>query len=398
MAGNSRNFRFIVIGGGMMGAAAARHLAQRMDGVALIGPGEPEDYRSHDGVFASHYDEARITRRFDADLLWATFAARSIERYREIEESSGIRFYSEAGCLFAGPEPRSPADYLHRATEIARSMMLEVETLPARQLQSRFPQFDFPPHLVGHYEAVQAGHINPRALVRAQTALVKRGGATHVEAMVTAVREEGGRVCVEAGGETYHGERVLIAAGAFSNLNGLLPRPLDIRAAPRTVVFFELGEAQLALFGKMPSTIVFTEYEEDHVYILPPVRYPDGKTYLKLGGDIEAGDLVRLEDMRAWFGSSGNPAERQRLIDTAVQLMPGLAGCPTSSAACAATFTPSGRPYAGFVGASRIAVLTGGNFVAAKSSDELGRLGSVLLTEGGLGEDDFGSLMAPAFR
>src|SRR3546814_5595646 len=112
MARHNENFRFIVIGAGMMGAAAARHLAQRVDGVALIGPGEPEDYRSHEGVFASHYDEARITRRFDADLLWATFAARSIERYREIEEGSGIRFYSEAACLFAGPEPGSLADYL----------------------------------------------------------------------------------------------------------------------------------------------------------------------------------------------------------------------------------------------------------------------------------------------
>ncbi|MFB2606970.1 FAD-dependent oxidoreductase, partial [Rhizobium phaseoli] len=42
-------------------------------------------------------------------------------------------------------------------------------------------------------------------------------------------------------------------------------------------------------------------------------------------------------------------------------------------------------PYAGFTQSPRIAVLTGGNFVAAKSSDELGRLGAVLLTEGVLG-------------
>ena len=101
-----RQFRFIVIGCGMMGAAAARHLSERTDGVALIGPDEPQDYQAHQGVFASHYDEARITRRFDGDLLWATFASRSIEQYAEIEERSCIRFYNEAGCLFAGPEPR----------------------------------------------------------------------------------------------------------------------------------------------------------------------------------------------------------------------------------------------------------------------------------------------------
>ncbi|MCB5201113.1 FAD-dependent oxidoreductase [Neorhizobium sp. T786] len=391
-------FKYIVIGGGMMGAAAARYLSQRSDGVALIGPQEPQDYQSHAGVFASHYDEARITRRFDADLLWASFAERSIDRYREIEDASGIPFYSEAGCLFAGPQPRSDADYLYRATGIARSMGLDVEKLQSTSLQSRFPQFAFPSHVMGYYEPTHAGHINPRALVRAQTVLARRGGVSHIDAVVTAVRDEGSRVCVEAAGETYHAERVLIAAGAFSNINNLLPRALDMRAAPRTVVFFELGDAALEVFGKMPSTIVFTDREEDHVYILPPVRYPDGKTYLKLGGDIETGDLTRLEDLQAWFRSSGNSAERERLIETALQLMPALAGCPTSSAACVASFTPTGRPYAGFTGSSRVAVLTGGNFVAAKSSDELGRLGSVLLLEGGLGEDDFGSLMIPGYR
>jgi sarcosine oxidase len=392
------DFRHIVVGAGMMGAAAARYLSQRSDSVALIGPGEPQNYQSHSGVFASHYDEARITRRFDADLLWATFAERSIDRYRDIEEASGVRFYSEAGCLFAGPAPRSETDYLYRATGVAETMGLSVETLSGDQLPGRFPQFDFPSHVVGYYEGTQAGHVNPRALVRAQTVLAEKGGVTCVDAMVTRVHDEGGRVRVEAGGEVYHAERVLIAAGAFSNLSALLPRPLDMRAAPRTVVFFELGEAELDVFGDMPSTIVFTDREEDHVYILPPVRYPDGKIYLKLGGDIETGSFSQLEDLQAWFRSSGDPVERDRLIETALQFMPKLAGCPTSSAACVASFTPTGRPYAGYVDSSRVALLTGGNFVAAKSSDELGRLGSVLLLEGGLSEDDFGSLMTPEFQ
>jgi sarcosine oxidase len=392
------DFRHIVVGAGMMGAAAARYLSQRSDSVALIGPGEPQNYQSHSGVFASHYDEARITRRFDADLLWATFAERSIDRYRDIEEASGVRFYSEAGCLFAGPAPRSETDYLYRATGVAETMGLSVETLSGDQLPGRFPQFDFPSHVVGYYEGTQAGHVNPRALVRAQTVLAEKGGVTCVDAMVTRVHDEGGRVRVEAGGEVYHAERVLIAAGAFSDLNALLPRPLDMRAAPRTVVFFELGEAELDVFGDMPSTIVFTDREEDHVYILPPVRYPDGKIYLKLGGDIETGSFSQLEDLQAWFRSSGDPVERDRLIETALQFMPKLAGCPTSSAACVASFTPTGRPYAGYVDSSRVALLTGGNFVAAKSSDELGRLGSVLLLEGGLSEDDFGSLMTPEFQ
>lgn len=382
----------------MFGAAAARHLSRSVDGVALIGPAKPADYQLHDGVFASHYDEARITRRFDADALWATFAARSIDRYRQIEDESGIGFYSEAGCLFVGPAPRSEADYLHRASAVAQSMDLPVETVPSTQLKPRFPQFDFPLHVTGYHEETQAGHINPRALVAAQTLLATRGGVRHIAQMVTSVCDEGERVRVETGDGVYLAERVLVAAGAFSNFQSLLPRPLALRAAPRTVVFFELAEAETAMFSTMPSTIVFTDREEDHVYILPPVRYPDGKVYLKLGGDIEAGRFERLEDVQAWFRTSGDAAERQRLIDIALRLIPGLAGCAPSSAACVASFTPSARPYAGYTDSPRIAVLTGGNFVAAKSSDEIGRLGSLLLLEGALGENDFGHQMAPVFQ
>lgn len=394
----AEQFRYIVIGGGMMGAAAARHLSQQTDGILLLGPGEPPDYQTHQGVFASHYDEARITRRFDADPVWATFAARSIARYDQIETLSGIRFYSEAGCLFAGPSPRSSADYLYRAREVANSRGLVVEELEAADMSEAFPQFVFPSHLVGFYERSNAGYINPRALVRAQTALAVQQGTRHVEAVATAIRSAGDRVRVETIDGEYEAERVLVAAGAFSNFHDLLPRPLDLRAAPRTVVFFELGEQALSVFGEMPSTIVLTDREEDHLYILPPVRYPDRKVYLKLGGDIETGRFNTLDDVQAWFRTAGDPVEAERLKDVALRLMPALAGSKTSSAACVATFTTTGRPYAGYLPGSQVAVLTGGNFVAAKSSDELGRLGALLMLEGGLGDEDFGNLMQPAFQ
>ncbi|MGG2476361.1 FAD-dependent oxidoreductase, partial [Rhizobium sp. BR5] len=44
-----------------------------------------------------------------------------------------------------------------------------------------------------------------------------------------------------------------------------------------------------------------------------------------------------------------------------------------SMAACVVSKTPSGYPAIGFTASPRIAVLTGGNGTAAKSSDEIGR-------------------------
>lgn len=94
------DFKYIVVGAGMMGAAAARHLSAQTDGVALIGPDEPADRKTHNGVFSSHYDEARITRGFDGDPVWAELAQRSIRRYAEIEaKAASVSSPKRAACL-----------------------------------------------------------------------------------------------------------------------------------------------------------------------------------------------------------------------------------------------------------------------------------------------------------
>jgi sarcosine oxidase len=87
-----RHYEYIVVGKGLMGASAARHLTAHSPGVALIGPDEPPDRAAHTGVFGSHYDEGRITRILDSDRIWALLAQRSIARYRDIEKHSGIAY------------------------------------------------------------------------------------------------------------------------------------------------------------------------------------------------------------------------------------------------------------------------------------------------------------------
>jgi sarcosine oxidase len=50
-------YDYIVVGKGLFGAAAARYLGKFSDKTAIIGPDEPADPDSYDGVFASHYDQ-----------------------------------------------------------------------------------------------------------------------------------------------------------------------------------------------------------------------------------------------------------------------------------------------------------------------------------------------------
>jgi sarcosine oxidase len=391
-------FKYIVIGRGMMGAAAARYLGSQVDGVALVGPDEPADKVNHDGVFASHYDEARITRTIDGNPVWAKLANRSIARYRAMEQESGTVFYHEVGCLIVAPKPGGESTYIARVEEAVSQLGVATESLDSAALVSSFPYFQFETGCVGIHERQNAGYVNPRAMVLAQTRLAEKAGVTLVNTFATAVRDEGAYVSVTtADGQVVKGEKVLVAAGGFSIAPDLLPQPLDLSINARTVAFFEIPDDQLSAYAGMPSLIYEPTGPEDHIYLLPPVRYPDGKTYLKIGGDPDDLKLLTEPAIREWFKSGGRESTCNHLKRIIDGLVPSLAHAPVSMAACVTSFTPHGYPAIGFSSSPRIGVLSGGCGTAAKSSDEIGRLGAVLLKNGSLEGEDYPAVFAPSF-
>jgi sarcosine oxidase len=385
-------FKYIVIGRGMMGAAAARYLSKWSDGIALIGPGEPADYGRHEGVFASHYDEARITRTIDPDPVWARLANRSIARYGEVAAQSGIEFYHEAGCLLVGPKRNARPSYVGDVLDAAGRLGVSTETMADCELADRFPFFSFPQQSEGIWEPANAGYINPRRLVQAQTRLAERQGAAVISETVSSVRQEGNRVTVHTTeGNAYSGDRVLVATGGFSINESLLGARLDLKVFARTVAFFEVDEASLARMGQVPSLIWKWSEDKDGIYLLPPVRYPDGKVYIKIGGDPDDLPLPTEPEIRTWFRSGGRESTRRHLEGIMAQLMPDLDLSRSSMAPCVTSFTPTGYPAISMTHADRIGVLTGGCGAAAKSSDEIGRLGAELIFHGRVIDEAYGA-------
>jgi sarcosine oxidase len=386
-------FKSIVVGRGMMGAATARYLA-----LQGIGPDEPTDWSNHHGVFASHYDEARITRTIDSDPIWARLANRSIARYGEIAAESGIDFYSEVGCLIVGPKRGGQDPYVGQVEAAAHQLGVSVEMLSDSALKSRFRYFDFGSDCEGVYEEKNAGYVNPRRLVEAQSLLAEKAGARVIRRTAVSVREEGGLAIVTTDdGAVYTAERVLVAAGGFSINENLVPRPLDLKVYGRTVAFFEIPEEDLAAYTGMPSLIHQPDDPTDHIYLLPPVRYPDGKTYLKIGGDPDDLQLETEPEIRAWFRRGGRLTTRDHLRRIISDLVPTLADAPLSMAACVTSFTPENYPAIGFA-SDHIAVLTGGCGAAAKSSDEIGRLGAEFIQHGRIIDEAYGDVFRPVFR
>ncbi|MGY5775515.1 NAD(P)/FAD-dependent oxidoreductase [Rhizobium sp. LEGMi135b] len=393
------DFRFIVVGRGMMGAAAARHLANQTDGIAVIGPDEPEDRASHQGVFGSHYDEGRITRTIDPDADWARLANRSISRYAEIERDSGIQFYAPVGCLVTGPKRGGETSYVGDVLEAADRLGVQTEILGDAELGNKFPFFSFASGSEGVFEPHGAGHISPRRLVKAQSLLAEKAGARVIKQTTLSIRDEGGlAVVTTAEGETFSAEKILLAAGGFSIAENLLQQPVKMKVYGRTVTFFEVSEAEAEALSDMPSLISKAPDDVDSIYMLPPIRYPDGKYYMKIGGDPDDLQFKTEAELRAWFRTDGRDKAREHLTRIFHGLVPGVKRPPALTNSCAVSYSPTGYPMIGYTSSPRVAVLTGGCGTAAKSSDEIGRLGAELLLAGRIKDEGYSTDFSAHFR
>jgi sarcosine oxidase len=379
-------FDVLVIGKGLMGCGAVRHLtvAHPELNVGIIGPDEPEDRKVHGGVFASHYDEARITRVLDASPIWATLAKRSIDQYPVIEQASGVTFHYRRGCLRATDSPGAIAG----VEAVAARFHPPYERLGPEQLRERYPFLSAGgSHFTAFDEKGEAGYINPRRLVQAQLAAAAAKDATIIRETVSSMNVLSDHVEFKTdAGAALRARRVLITAGGFTNL--LVGRKLAIRTLAHTILLAEVGNDEIARLRAMPSIVTrFDDPSVPSVYMLPPVRYPDGKTYVKLGPAFRPSDPASRESyidsashaaLRDWFHSDGRADIAQHLREALHQLLPHLKVESYVSQPCLMTFTTHENPYVDTLIPGKVYVATGGNGSAAKSSDEIGRIGAIM--------------------
>lgn len=365
-----------VVGGGLIGSAAARHLAEAGHRVVVFAPQEPDDWSRGVGPFASHYDSSRITRIMAGDPLWAEIAARSTRRYADIASRSGIAFHDPRGLAWMGFDLAGPV-----ADAVARGGDAEVVSpdLLFDRAGVQMPPID---GMECAWEGPPAGVVNPRRLAAAQLRLAELSGATLIPHAASGLRPTPEGVEINGAFGTAGASRVLVAAGAYSE--SLVGIDLQLDRQLRTTVRIDLGPAP-----EMPS-IISEQVEHPYIrdmYSNPPVRYPDGRVLFKIGCEIvDPPRADSIDDITAWFRSDGDPEEAAALLATTSALLPNAEIRSHEPVPCIITRTPTGYPKIGWVD-DKVAIAAGGNGSSAKSSDELGRLASTLFSAQGWSDD-----------
>jgi sarcosine oxidase len=383
---STRIFETIVVGKGLIGSAAFRHSCEMGSATLLVGPDEPRVKSTHNGVFGAHYDQARLTHLHGTSDVRAELGRRSIERYRRLEELSGIDFYEPVGELFVA-DPGTNAKY-HDTANVERSrqaLTVDLVSLDHTQRIAEFPFLSFPRDSSALWERRPAGYINPRALIEAQTRVgVSRGGTVVAERVVRIEEHAAGMSVTTDSGDRHQARRVLVAAGSFSNAPGLLPEPLPLTLKTETIVLGQVPDEEMVRLEAMPAV----HYDIDDpvlsdIYMVPPIRYPDGNAYIKMGANtVEDRYPTTVSDMCDWYARGNSDIMRGPLRDAVLAMVPGLEAVGWHTSRCVITRTPNALPIIDEIVPGRLYVSVGGNGSSAMSSDAIGGLAADLTLAG----------------
>lgn len=396
-------YEVVVIGKGLFGASAVRYLSELSGNVAVIGPEEPADPAAHRGVFGAHYDEGRLTYRLKADSVWGDLVSASLARFPAIEAASGVMFHSPAGHLYVASEKMDNGRFEGFLTQGGKGRKDSgakgiYERLDGAGLRERFPYLKVAGDCLALWEGPPAGYFSPRRFIRAQMKLAK--GVTAVNDIVTGVEvEEAGVVVATAGSGRLRARKVLVAAGAYSNGFGLLERPLLLRLKQEYVIRAALPGGEVARLRDMPPVV----YRIDHprvadLYILPPIRYPDGRYYLKMGANTVLDRFVEsVEEINEWYRTGNSDAMLDELRAVVLDIFPGLTAESWRTHRCVITRTAHGRPYIDVVVPGRVYVAVGGNGQGANGADEIGRLAARLVIEGQSPGEEFAAVFGDEY-
>ncbi|HEV2999343.1 MAG TPA: FAD-dependent oxidoreductase [Solirubrobacteraceae bacterium] len=364
--------RHVVLGKGMFGAATARHLAASGDDVALVGPDEPADHASHRGVFGAHYDEGRIVSQLVADPLWIELVRASLAGMEELDPGLVHR----CGVVTA-MRPPAAAELLMTAELVGEWLGVPMDALDPEARVRELPALRFDDEEAVVLER-EGGHFSPRRYVRAAVDRARALGAEVVCREARRLRRTPSGVEVELeGGGTVAGDAAVVAAGAFTP--ALLPVAPALRVKSETFLMGEAGDApDLPCVGRDLASDALGE-----LYVLPPIPYPDGRRYVKVGANtLHDAWLDGRDEVAAWYRDGDGDRDLAALRGEAERLLAGVPISGWHTRRCAEAYTAHGRPYVDVLEPGRLVVATGGNGRSAQVADAIGGLAAELARHG----------------
>ena len=311
-----REYDTIVLGLGGLGSAALYRLARRIGHEAL----GIEQFELDHG-FGSSRDHSRIIRLSYHTPGYVELAKQAYTAWTEVEADAGEQLVFRTGGLDLWPaDPAFPmSDY----TGSMDACGVPYERLAADEVMYRWPQFRLTDDVTGIYQA-DSGIATPNLSNAAHRRLALAYGATiRDNAPVTAVRPVGKAIEIVAGGDTYRGRHLVVAAGAWSNhILVHFGRRLHLTITQEQVTYYRTPHAADFMPDRFP---VWIWMDEPSFYGFPVFGEPGPKAAQDVGGERVTPETRTFEP---------NPTTLARTESFLARVIPGMLGEPIYTRTC----------------------------------------------------------------
>ncbi|KAK3101908.1 hypothetical protein FSP39_007257 [Pinctada imbricata] len=193
-------------------------------------------------------------------------------------------------------------------------------------------------------------------------------------------------------GTVLKARKVLLATNVFTSMNNLLGNVhLEFTPMPQTVTLaevsahdaYKLRSIPVVLYKGLGDSTWSSTYPRNpdgsiSFYMLPPIQYPDGKYYIKLGHSDHVVKPLEKSQIRDWYCGKGDKDLELHMFNLLKGIFPDLKFLSHHGDACVTMVTPTYHPYIDLLSPT-FGLAVGGNGWAAKSSDEIGRVAADMI-------------------
>ncbi len=331
-------FDDVVVGNGLLGAAAALELVRLGRRVCLVGAGNGANGR----WFSSHFDDSRMLRLHHADGYWEAMTRLNLPLMRELRPQPVTSFLTPVVVRLRASASPGEAPAAQRRRSLGNDLLQALEL-----------------------EDEAGGIIDPLAYIAAMNAQAQVLGLVQHQAAVLGVSEVGGHCQVETDRGTFTAARVLHASGfhAAQALAGL-------QVVGKVLIFVRRPHAvagpKECFVDTQPGTAAFSD-----VYGFCDYRRVPQGAVTKLGFSEVRPVLLEPSQVPGWF--RGGWQRHPLLADMLTWLRDWYPGFDPQFQAqpCAFSITHDGRPALWRSGAQYW--LAGCNGMAAKCCQALAR-------------------------
>ena len=307
----------VIVGGGVVGAACARELAQTGRRVRMVERDvvSGEGWRAAAGLLAPQVEVPNENALFELGI-----AGR--EYYRDngplLHTTTGIDIGLWEGGILQAATHQSEVETLKARVAWQRQHGHHCEWLDPEEVHSEWPWLGL---TLGGLVAPRDGSLDPVRLVEALRADAARLGVEVVNDTITGLTGSNGKVTGVQGREWHPADQVVLAAGAWTGRLVNLPRPVSVEPVRGQLVAYPWPS------GAAPSVV-----------------FGYGGYVLHRGGEAIAGSTME----HAGFTTDVTEAGVASIRDRAGRLLPALASAKILRAwAGLRPGTPDGLPIVG---------------------------------------------------